>query len=107
MPGARGPSARVFALPDTPGRSADDTRDALLDQHRADWAAARRLLDDALRGGDHGAFRNGRVLVETLRIVQAGEREVHGLDLAAVDLEALSDDELRDVCDGKWPRKAR
>ncbi len=106
-PGAQRPPTRVFALPETPGQSAEDKRDALLDQHRADWAAARRLLDHAVHASNYGAIRNGRVLVETLRLVHAGEREVHGLDLAMVDVESMSDEELRDLCSGKWPRKLR
>ncbi len=48
-----GSSRPIFALPHTPEMDPDDLRDAMLDRHRADWAAARRLLDDAVRG-DHG-----------------------------------------------------
>jgi hypothetical protein len=106
-PGAHGPPARVFALLEVPGQSAEDMRDALLAQHRADWAAARRLLDEAVRGGDPAAFRNGRVLAETLKLVQAGEREVHCFDYAALDFASMSEEELQAVVAGKWPRKPR
>ncbi len=105
--GAHGPPARVFALHETPGQSVEDLRDALLDQHRADWAAARRLLDEAVRGGDPAAFRNGRVLAETLKLVQAGEREVHWLDYSTLDYASMSEEELQAVVHGKWPRRPR
>jgi hypothetical protein len=105
--GAHAPPARIFALHETPGQSVEDLRDAVLHQHRADWAAARRLLDDAVRGGDPAAFRNGRVLAETLKLLQAGEREVHWLDYATLDFASMTDEELQAIVAGKWPRKPR
>jgi hypothetical protein len=64
-------------------------------------------MDGAVRGGDHGAFRNAKALAETLKLVQAGEREVHGLDAALLDFGSMSDAELQQMIDGKWPRKPR
>ena len=106
-PGAHGPPARIFALHEPSGQSVEDLRDAVLHQHRADWAAARRLLDEAVRGGDPAAFRNGRVLAETLKLLQAGEREVHWLDYATLDFASMTDEELQTIIAGKWPRKSR
>jgi hypothetical protein len=106
-PGAHGPSTPIFAFQQAPGIDPDDLRDALLQQHRQDWAAARRLLDDAVRGGDHGAFRSIRVLAETLKIFQAGERQGHGLDAAMLDLDAMSLEQLEAVAAGRWPRSPR
>ncbi len=106
-PEACGRSTPVFALPEGPAEALDDLRDAVLAQQRRDWAAVRRLMDGAVRGGDHGAFRNAKALAETLKLVQAGEREVHGLDAALLDFGSMSDAELQQMIDGKWPRKPR
>ncbi len=57
-----------------------------------------------MQQGD-GAFRTIRVLAETLRILQAGERQVHGLDAAMLDLDALTDEQLEAVSKGRMPRR--
>ena len=57
-----------------------------------------------MQQGD-GAFRSIRVLAETLRILQAGERQVHGLDAAMLDLDAMTDEQLEAVSKGRMPRR--
>jgi hypothetical protein len=75
----------------------------------------RRLLAKRSRPGrrdgfvnaDPAAFRNGRVLAETLKLVQAGEREVHGLDFSTLDVASMTDEELQAVVDGKSQTRLR
>ncbi|MDP9370404.1 MAG: hypothetical protein M3Q03_19400 [Chloroflexota bacterium] len=47
------------------------------------------------------------MLAETLKILQAGEREAFGLDAAQLDLDAMSVEQLNAIAAGKWPRKSR
>jgi hypothetical protein len=82
-------------------------RDALLDQHRVDWTAARRLLDGAVADGRPDSMRRIRLLVEVIRGMQVGEREAFGLDVAFFQFDSMTEEHLEAFVAGKWPRKSR
>lgn len=80
-------AATETATPAAPARRARKTRaredaapDGVLDRHRDEWLRLRRLMDAALESGDYDLARTVKLLAETLRLRQDGERRAWGLD---------------------------
>jgi hypothetical protein len=99
-------SAPTALTPGAGGRAEEgehELRARVLGQHRADWRMARGLLADAVRTLDPTAARVAKIAAETMRLVQEGERRAWGLDVAPLDLEAMSDQELERLAKGHVP----
>lgn len=89
------PRAAAVAASQAADRLAVDLRGQVLDRHRREWAGPRKIAYKALQQADlgdtEGAFSTGRVakvLAETLTLVQAGERNAHGIRTTDIDMPA-------------------
>ena len=83
-------------------------REWLLDVHRKEWKAARRLVHAAMRQADLARglekARLAKIAVEALRAIQAAERTSYGLDVELLDFQNMTDEQLQSVADGRTPR---
>lgn len=60
-----------------------DVRANLLDRHRKEWAAPRKLIYEAVQKGDIDKARLAKITGETLQLIQAGECRAYGMTLEA------------------------
>lgn len=65
-----------------------DVRAQLLDRHRKEWAAPRQIIYDAAKKGDLDKAKLGKIVAETLMLVQTGECRAYGLDQSARGADA-------------------
>lgn len=76
-------------------RFAVDLRGQVIDRHRREWAGPRKIAYKAMREAEtdtEKAFSTGRVakiMAETLTLVQAGERQAHGIKAGDIDMPAF------------------
>ena len=71
------------ALPRTPTAVRDGgggEEEAVLERHRDEWRRHRRLVDAVMESVDYDQARVVKLLAETLRLRQEGERRAWGLD---------------------------
>ena len=53
----------------------------VLTRHRKEWDGARNLVYQAINKADDAAARRGKIIADTLAIIQAGERKAWQLDV--------------------------
>lgn len=53
----------------------------VLSRHRKEWDGARNLVYQAINKADDAAARRGKIIADTLAIIQAGERKAWQLDV--------------------------
>lgn len=76
-------------------RFAVDLRGQVIDRHRREWAGPRKIAYKAMKEAETDtdqAFYTARVaktLAETLTLVQAGERNAHGIKAGDIDMPAF------------------
>ena len=58
---------------------AESERAKVLQRHRDEWLRHRRLIDDVMESGDYEQARLVKLIAETLKIRQDGERRTWGL----------------------------
>lgn len=61
-------------------QEAVDVRAAVLDRHRKEWSAPRKLIYEAVQKRDFELAKLAKIAGETLQIVQVGECRAFGLD---------------------------
>lgn len=64
-------------------KHAVDIRAGILDRHRKEWSAPRRLIYEAVQKRDFDLAKLAKITSETLQIVQVGECRAFGLDMAS------------------------
>jgi predicted transcriptional regulator len=57
-----------------------DVRAQLLDRHRKEWAAPRKIIYEAAQKNDLDKAKLGKIVAETLMLVQTGECRAYGID---------------------------
>jgi predicted transcriptional regulator len=62
---------------------AADLRARVVQRHRVEWSGPRKLIYEAAKTNDYDKARLGKVMAETLTMVQAGERRSWGLNSEA------------------------
>lgn len=88
--------------------AAVDLRAKLIDLHRNEWRAARRLVYAAMaeaekaEGFEKAKF--AKISTESLKNIQEGERRAWSLDADLIDFEALTDAQLEAYAAGKVPK---
>lgn len=60
-----------------------DIRAAVLDRHRKEWAAPRKIAYEAMTKGDFDRAKLAKISAETLSLIQTGECRAYGLDHGA------------------------
>ncbi len=66
--------------------AAEQVSEAVLERHRKEWSAPRGLSAEAMRIRDSDPFKSferaklAKILAETLKLIQDGERQALGLD---------------------------
>lgn len=78
VPDARNatPEIRAQAVEDV----AVDARAQILARHRTEWPAARNQIYKSLKSGDNEGAKLAKLVSETLKLIQDGERKAWGLD---------------------------
>lgn len=71
---------RQDVVADTVVEVALDLRGQLLERHRKEWAAPRKLAYEAMQRRDFELAKLAKISSETLKIVQDGERKAWGID---------------------------
>jgi len=70
--------------PDTLARAVEDAavdaRAQILKRHRTEWAAARNQIYKAIKLGDNDQAKLAKLVGETLKLIQDGERKAWGLE---------------------------
>lgn len=56
-----------------------DVRAQVLDRHRKEWAAPRKIAYDAIAKGDFERAKLAKISAETLTLIQAGECRAYGI----------------------------
>lgn len=56
-----------------------DVRAQVLDRHRKEWAAPRKIAYDAIHRGDFERAKLAKISAETLTLIQAGECRAYGI----------------------------
>jgi hypothetical protein len=86
-------------------QTAVDLRTKLIEMHRGEWRIARRLLYASLHEADKATgfdkSKFAKITTEIIANIQNGERRVWGLDADILDLEAMSDAQLKAIAEGK------
>lgn len=60
--------------------AAAQLRAKVLDRHRKEWEAPRRLFYEAIKNKDFNQMKMGKITSEGLKIIQDGERKAWGID---------------------------
>jgi hypothetical protein len=93
------------AVPGPDETAAPDVRTRLVEMHRAEWRAARRLVWAAMRAAEEARgldkARFAEMAARTLHTLQDGERKAWGLDIDLIDLDKLSLEQLGRIAAGK------
>ena len=76
---------KAEAVTETVAEVAVDQRAQVLDRHRREWAAPRRLSYEAVQGRDFEKAKLAKITAETLKLIQDGERKAWGLEGADPD----------------------
>lgn len=71
---------KQVALQETAVETAVDLRAQLIDRHRREWAAPRRLVYEAIQKRDFELAKLAKISTESLRNIQDGERKAWGID---------------------------
>jgi hypothetical protein len=58
-------------------------RAAIIDRHRNEWAAPRKLAYEAIKTGNFDRAKLAKISAETLTLIQTGECRAYGIDTAA------------------------
>ena len=61
-------------------RMSPDQRAQVLDRHRREWAAPRKLSYEAVQSRDFEKAKLAKITAETLQIIQANERKAWGIE---------------------------
>ena len=88
-------------------------RAGVIDKHRAEWPTARGMVEDGCRTHEAAkdlsdkriAFEDlkaAKIVAETLKIIQEGERKAWGLD-GYIDVTLLTDEQLEAMSKGRMP----
>lgn len=89
-------------------RAALDIRTALVERHRKEWDVTRGMFYRAVQQGREAtgfdAAKFAKISTEILHNIQSGERKAWGLDADLIDYDALTDDQLQELANGKMPR---
>lgn len=70
---------RGIAVEETIAEVAIDQRAQLIDRHRREWAAPRKLAYEAMQSRDFEKAKLAKISSETLQIIQANERKAWGV----------------------------
>jgi hypothetical protein len=65
-----------------------DVRAQLIDRHRKEWSAPRKIIYEAVQSGDLDKAKLGKIAAETLMLIQTGECRAYGMDQAARGADA-------------------
>lgn len=65
-----------------------DVRAQVLDRHRKEWAAPRKIIYDAIKAGDFEKAKLAKISSETLTLIQGGECRAYGITLEAKGADA-------------------
>jgi hypothetical protein len=88
-------------------QAAIDVRTALVDRHRKEWDAVRQLfyrgMQQARTATGFESAKFAKISSEILHNIQLGERQAWGLDADLIDYDALTDDQLQRLANGKMP----
>jgi hypothetical protein len=111
-PASQAPSAVApepsFGSLDEPDGDSDALCDWLVEVHRREWKAARRLVHAAMRQAELATglekARFTKLVVEALRLIQIEERASYGLDARMIDYDGLTDMQLQSLAAGRRPR---
>lgn len=57
-----------------------DVRAQVLDRHRKEWAAPRKIAYDAIQKGDFERAKLAKISAETLTLIQSGECRAYGIN---------------------------
>ena len=76
---------KQVALQETATELAVDLRAQLIDRHRREWAAPRKLAYEAIQKRDFELAKLAKISTESLRNIQDGERKAWGIDKAEGD----------------------
>lgn len=57
-----------------------DVRAQVLDRHRKEWAAPRKIAYDAVQKGDFERAKLAKITAETLTLIQSGECRAYGIN---------------------------
>lgn len=71
---------KQVAVQETAVETAVDLRAQLIDRHRREWAAPRRLVYEAIQKRDFELAKLAKISTESLRNIQDGERKAWGID---------------------------
>ena len=71
---------KAAAVAETVQETAVLERGKVLDRHRREWAAPRKLSYEAVQNRDFERAKLAKITAETLKIIQEGERKAWGLD---------------------------
>lgn len=99
-PGATSPGAEAIAV---------DLRTELLERHRKEWGAVRRMFYRSIQiaegavGFDAAKF--AKISAETAELIQRGEARAWGLDSLTIDFEGMSETQLEAIVKhGRLPK---
>jgi hypothetical protein len=100
--------ARPATLAAVSDDAASEMRVRLIERHRAEWNAARKLVYEAMKLGEAATgfekAKFAKISTEALRNIQDGERRAWSLDADMIDFDSLTDAQLQQVANGKMPR---
>lgn len=74
--------ARNEALQELSEHHAVNQRAMLIDRHRTEWNAPRKLSYEAVKAGDFDKAKLAKITAETLTLIQGGECRAWGIDTA-------------------------
>lgn len=65
--------------------TAVEMRDAVLERHRKEWGAPRKLSYEAIQNNNFEKAKLAKITAETLMLIQSGERKAWNLDTKPTD----------------------
>lgn len=71
---------KTEAVLETVAEVAVDQRAQVIDRHRREWAAPRKLSYEAVQARDFEKAKLAKITAETLQIIQANERKAWGIE---------------------------
>lgn len=74
------PEQKTEAVLETVAEVAVDQRAQVIDRHRREWAAPRKLSYEAVQSRDFEKAKLAKITAETLQIIQANERKAWGIE---------------------------
>jgi Phage terminase small subunit len=67
-----------------------DVRAKVIDRHRKEWSAPRKLAYEAIQSGDFERAKLAKITSETLTLIQSGECRAYGIDFKSKGDEATT-----------------